>query len=304
MRSELFTRFSLGQFPLGRNDFQVTRSPIKRYGGKYRLMKHFLPFPAHSLYVEAFGGSGVVLLNKQIADHEVFNDVNARLLKFFRVLQTHCEELKQKCRIEGALEHRNIFKQCLEESDDEMTEAFRFFYSNAFSFSGKNTEYCGITKKHSTKSRESEFENKIEMFDRIHERIKDVHFENQDFRKLLKRVDVNGALWYLDPPYFRGGEVYQREVGGVEWSLKDFEDLREILHDVKSARFVLSIDNAQFFSKCTGLHVQEVERCNMAGTRKSGKASRAVEYIVRNFDVKKVRKQNWEKTLQSFFEEK
>ena len=44
-------------------------------------------FPPHKIYVEPFGGSGAVLLNKKPAWMEVYNALYDRVVNFFEVLR-------------------------------------------------------------------------------------------------------------------------------------------------------------------------------------------------------------------------
>ena len=70
-----------------------TRAPRKRalaryLGGKNRIAPWIISFfPPHKIYVEPFGGSGAVLLNKQPAWMEVYNDLYDRVVNFFEVLR-------------------------------------------------------------------------------------------------------------------------------------------------------------------------------------------------------------------------
>ena len=67
-----------------------TRAPRKRalaryLGGKNRIAPWIISFfPPHKIYVEPFGGSGAVLLNKQPAWMEVYNDLYDRVVNFLR----------------------------------------------------------------------------------------------------------------------------------------------------------------------------------------------------------------------------
>lgn len=58
----------------------MINSPIKWVGGKSRLRKFIIPLiPAHTCYVEVFGGAGWVLFGKQPSQVEVLNAIQAKL---------------------------------------------------------------------------------------------------------------------------------------------------------------------------------------------------------------------------------
>ena len=64
------------------------KAPIAWYGGKYYLAAWIIGhFPEHRVYVEPFGGMANVLLKKRTAEVEVFNDLDGRVVNFFRVLR-------------------------------------------------------------------------------------------------------------------------------------------------------------------------------------------------------------------------
>ena len=68
------------------------------YGGKLSHLDWLLPLlptDAHH-YVEPFGGSMAVLLNKKPSPMETYNDLDGDLVNFFRVLRNREEELQRK----------------------------------------------------------------------------------------------------------------------------------------------------------------------------------------------------------------
>src|SRR5690242_19806158 len=69
-------------------------SPFKWVGGKSRLRKHIVNLlPAHTCYVELFGGAAWVLFAKQRSPVEVLNDIDEDLMTFWRVVRHKPEEL-------------------------------------------------------------------------------------------------------------------------------------------------------------------------------------------------------------------
>ena len=66
-------------------------------GGKFYMLKHILKIiPAHRVYVEPFGGSGKVLLNKKRSEIEVWNDYDKKLANLFYVVAFKFEEFFEK----------------------------------------------------------------------------------------------------------------------------------------------------------------------------------------------------------------
>ena len=64
------------------------RAPFAWYGGKASHASWLLAyFPEHRVFVEPFGGAANVLLSKRRSEVEIYNDLDARLSNFFRVLR-------------------------------------------------------------------------------------------------------------------------------------------------------------------------------------------------------------------------
>lgn len=57
------------------------------FGSKSKFVNKIVDsFPEHNTFVDVFGGSGVVLLNKPQSKIEVYNDIDSRLVNLFKVL--------------------------------------------------------------------------------------------------------------------------------------------------------------------------------------------------------------------------
>ena len=66
------------------------------YGGKFSHLDWLLPLlPDTHHYCEPFAGSGAVLLNRNPASVETYNDIDGEVVNFFRVLREQPEEISR-----------------------------------------------------------------------------------------------------------------------------------------------------------------------------------------------------------------
>ena len=70
-------------------------------GGKRRLLKRLLSdIPSHTTYAEVFAGGAALLLAKAPSKAEVLNDLNSELVRLYRCVQHHLDELVRQFREE------------------------------------------------------------------------------------------------------------------------------------------------------------------------------------------------------------
>jgi len=276
------------------------KSLIRYFGGKYFLIPHIFPMPPHRTYIEPFCGSLVVLLNKTKAKSEIVNDIYSLLVNFWEKLREDYLELKKACSYR--LKSEDLFKKYMKELNQEEIKldfetAYKFFYINRNCQSGFMCGYMGMNTGN-TGNYKNTIEPKLQFFESIYERIKDIDIRNRDFREILTpNIDNSEVLLYIDCPYVGGGKAYQRMVGMGEnkWTQKDLEDLRKIIKGYKNLKFILSIDDGDFFSD-PNWFVQEIDyerKAPAAGIeRKTYK-----EFVIRNFDIDKIEINNMEDVL-------
>jgi DNA adenine methylase len=76
------------------------RPPIQYFGAKQQIAEQIVELmPAHIGYIEPYCGSLAVLLAKPESVIEVMNDLDHRLMTFWRVLRNHPHELLRLCEL-------------------------------------------------------------------------------------------------------------------------------------------------------------------------------------------------------------
>jgi len=105
---------------------EITRPALKYYGGKWILADWIISFfPDHINYVEPCGGAASVLLRKSLSPLETYNDINGRVVNFFKVLRDQPEALVAKIKLTPW--SRTEQRLARELSEDPIEDARRFF---------------------------------------------------------------------------------------------------------------------------------------------------------------------------------
>lgn len=183
-----------------------TAAPFAWYGGKQRLARRIAALlPPHRTYVEAFGGAAAVLCAKRPTVLEVYNDVHAGLVTFFRVLRDRPAELERALRLTPYA--RDEFADCVqtwESIEDDVERARRWYVRCRQAFAGSAAtvgwgfEVSGVQR---SGTRSGAFATSVEQLARFAERFRRVQVDHLDWREVLERYDGAGACFYLDPPY-------------------------------------------------------------------------------------------------------
>ncbi len=265
---------------------------IRWFGGKGNLLKKILPFIVHGQYIELFGGGASVLLNKLPCPSEIYNDNNGMLCNFWQVVRDYHCELQVFCNKKGSVDSRRLFELCKKFTGDKVENAFKFFYLNHHSQFANMRSYASFTLSLS-KNCQKIFLNQIERIKDVHDRLKFVKLESKDFSKILgnyETYDKEYVLFFIDPPYFRNFKNYNQIPGTIPWQKSYFSKLRNLLFGLNKAKFVLTIDDKDYFYK-KGYYIEDcgshvgIDNQIKKETKESFK-----EYIIRNFDNSKVPK--------------
>lgn len=198
------------------------RPAFKWVGGKAKYVDRILPnLPPHHTYVEPFGGSAAVLLAKEPAPVEVYNDLDSGCVQFFRVLRNPEQAAELHRRLELTPFSREEYRACLEtwaEQSDSVERALRWYVVARQSFGGEFGNSWGYTVTKSRSGMAEAARSYNLAMDRIPElvaRMRQVQIEHDDGVAVIRRYDTPETLHYCDPPYAadtRRGGGYDHEM--------------------------------------------------------------------------------------------
>lgn len=198
----------------------ITRPALRYYGGKWRMAHWVIAhFPAHKNYVEPCGGSAAVLLQKRRSDLETFNDLDGRIVNFFRVLRSRPDDLVREIKLTPWA--RAEYALSLEPTDDPLESARRTWVACWMSIGGKGGGWRVITDVSSRHGSTWPGDNlKLDHLLEVAARFAKVQIENTGALDCIARYSNRDALIYFDPPY----PVATRErAGRYECDMTDAE---------------------------------------------------------------------------------
>jgi DNA adenine methylase len=276
-------------------------------GGKSGQYKRILKMmPHHECFVEAFGGSGVVTLNKPNAEVTVYNDLDKDLVHFFIVYREAEERLSEW--LEKVKYHNLTYHDFAEafygwddpESKHEapaepitdnlatpediehghIVRAGVFFTLRYMQFGAKYHGKSGFGR--------SKVQNGAVTFHNAKERLREfsgcwdhVTMECCSYEELAGPYDGPDTFWYFDPPYI-GTEDYYRE------SDLDHQDFVEFLTELEGM-WIVSYDTIP--EELEQYHVTREESTNFIDSGMKGEGKDTVETIICNYDPEDI--QGW-----------
>ena len=176
-------------------------------------------------------GSAAVLLRKPPSKLEIANDLDGRVVAFFRVLRERPAELVEALRLTPW--HEQEYRQSLEQSADDLEEARRLFLSSWASVRGGPYPGPGDFRWQKTQTRRSSAVSDVAELSHLlaaAERLRNVQFLQRDGLAVIRKMRATGGLLYCDPPYLpetRKRKKAYRHEPGREWHV----ELAELLHE-------------------------------------------------------------------------
>ncbi|MGM0238488.1 DNA adenine methylase [Enterococcus sp. AZ103] len=243
-------------------------------GSKWNMASTIIQImPEHETYVEPFFGSGAVFFNKPAAKVETINDVDSRIVNFFKVCRDYPDNLIQKILLTP--HSREEYLNSYEVSSDPIEDARRLMVRCWQAIGAKTSDKTGWRSiiNPNGPNTAGEWAGVWERIEEVAFRLKGVQIEQQDATKLLTRYNRKGVLTYVDPPYLLS--TRSKRLYACEYSDKDHIELLDVLCNFEGLVILSGYDNdlynrklsswykLSFNSKAeSGASRQEVLWCN------------------------------------------
>jgi DNA adenine methylase len=260
------------------------RPPVKWHGGKHYLAKRIIEtFPTHQTYLEPFGGAASVLLNKVPSEIEVYNDLDQRITRLFRVLRDNGEELRRRLSLTPYSEVE--FREASESVADEIEQARRDFVRWRLSLGGRGDSFS-FTLHRVRRGMADVVSGYLSTIDDqlpdIIERLRTVQIVCRPAAEVIGKWDSPETLIYCDPPYVKSTrQANSREIYGQEMTDDDHSNLATQLHQCKSRIVVSGYPSVLYSELYQDWNSVEIDIANHAAGGKT--KGREVECLWLNF---------------------
>jgi DNA adenine methylase len=184
---------------------------LRWHGGKWLLAPWIIShFPRHRTYVEPFGGAASVLMRKERAYAEIYNDLDDEVVGLFRLLRNQVDAniLIEMLRLTPFA--RTEFRQAYEVTDDPIersrrliVRSFMGFGSNAHASQEKGHRSTGFraNSRRSGTTPALDWQNYPDSMAAMVARLAGVVIECRPAIEVMLQHDHPETLHYVDPPY-------------------------------------------------------------------------------------------------------
>jgi DNA adenine methylase len=239
----------------------VLLPPFAYFGGKTTLGPKIAGLlPPHEHYVEPFCGGSSVLLAKHPSTMETVNDLDRRLMTFWRVLRDRPDELMRVCSLTP--HSRAEYQDCLDvEADDlvdELDTARRVWVRLSQGRGGtqRRTGWRNyVVRRGSSIGMPGYLEAYRNRMGAVAERLAHVSLECRPALELIEQYGSvrNGMVMYVDPPYLgttRSGRNYLVEMSSPE----EHQQLADALRAARATVILSGYDSPLYDELYDGWH--------------------------------------------------
>ena len=193
-------------------DRRIVMAPY--YGGKNTAQMQDLILPLlemNPVYLEGFGGSAGILLNRPRVDYETLNDLNHDVFNFWVMLRTFVDRLTEALRYTpfSREEHRRCVEILRKGSRSDMMERARCWYvAVCMSHASLLRNFRGHSKGGNPRQSAGSFKRRVdEQLRPAADRLQGVALTCFDAVKEIEQHNQKDATIYLDPPYVASTRV-------------------------------------------------------------------------------------------------
>ncbi len=226
------------------------------YGGKFSHLDFILPnLPKDAMhFCDVFGGSAAVLINREPAPVETYNDIDSELVNFFNVLRNGSEELIRVISL-TPFSREELILACKPDPHLPDIERARRFYVRARqtrtglaqTSSEGRWAHCVLTSRAGMAGAVSRWLGAVDGLPEIVQRLQRVQIENAPALEILERYDTKDTLFYLDPPYVHESRG-DKNAYGYEMTDAEHFELATLLNQIKG-RAVISGYRSSLYEK-------------------------------------------------------
>jgi DNA adenine methylase len=252
------------------------RPPVKWPGGKRYMAKNIIElFPPHRIYLEPFGGGASVLLNKPPVEVEVYNDLDLRITRLFRVIRDQGEGFLAKVRLipysQVEFEASSAYPPAASDLDMAICDFVR--WRQSFGGKGESWSYTTTRARGGMAGDVNAWWTAIDQLPRIIDRMRRVQILCQSAFEAIPRFDHADGLIYCDPPYVHSTrEEHSRKVYHAEMNDEDHRRLTQLLRMCKGRVVVSGYPSSLYRELLEGWRVIEFDIANhAAGGKRKGR---------------------------------
>jgi DNA adenine methylase len=215
------------------------KPPVPYFGGKMTIGPIIASMlPEHGHYVEPYCGSLAVLLAKPPSAHETVNDLDQRLMTFWRVLRNRPDELARVCALTPHSRTEHAAAEPLDATDDlEMARQVFVRLTQGRSGQLRRTGWRGYVMPSGTTSMPDYLAAYVDRIAPVAERLAHVSLESAPALDIIAKYGTQpDVLLYVDPPYL--GSTRTRTWDGYEHEMRgeaEHRELAEALHTARAA---------------------------------------------------------------------
>jgi DNA adenine methylase len=221
--------------------------------------------------VEPYAGAASILLSKDPSPFEVLNDLDGKVVNFFRVLRERTQDLirvieltpysraeqslswevctsidfdrtpwiespSMRLRTSNRNQSKEFNRRKLSTSEDELERARRFYVQSWQAYGGLRSGWRYQKSNAGGKSLVKDW-NDTERLYAVARRLKKVQLDSDDALSVIARFDTPSTLFYNDPPYLPETRV-QKIAYRHEMTPEQHEQLAFALHNIKGMAII------------------------------------------------------------------